>query len=116
MRKLHRTSFEIRHAGGVFPAKPPFPIVAGIVAPKADWSDGLGKSFRECLPDVEEARLDCGCALDHGAFDSFQGSLEIVPAEGALIYFLFRLLGKLQSLGSVPAIDWGVYAGILIGE
>jgi hypothetical protein len=26
------------------------------------------------------------------------GALEVVGADGALIYFLFRLLGKLQSL------------------
>ena len=114
VRRLYRTSIQISHAGGTFPPKPLFPIVAGIVAAKASWSDGLGDTFRECLPGVEESRLDCGCALDHGAFDSFKGKLEIIPAEGALIYFLFRLLGKLQSLGSVPAIDWGSYANILL--
>jgi hypothetical protein len=34
-------------------------------------------------------------------------------ADGALIYFLFRLLGKLQSLGTVTAIDWSAYAAIV---
>jgi hypothetical protein len=57
--------------------------------------------------------LDCGCALKDGAFDSYDNSLRIVPAEGALIYFLFRLLSKLQSIGSVPAIDCAAYASIL---
>lgn len=112
VRKLHRTSVSIAHAGGTFAPKPPFPIVAGIVAPKASWADGMGKSFESALPSGDEA-LDCGCALADGAFDSFGGALQIVPAEGALIYFLFRLLAKLQSLGSVPAIDWAAYAKVV---
>lgn len=112
VRKLHRTSVSIAHAGGTFAAKPPFPIVAGIVAPKASWADGLGVSFKGALPAGDES-LDCGCALEHGSFDSFDGNLQIVPSEGALIYFLFRLLSKLQSLGTVPAIDWSAYAKVI---
>lgn len=59
------------------------------------------------------ARLDCGCALSAGAFDCFGDGLQVVSRDGALIYFLFRFLSKLQSLGSVPAIDWAAYASIL---
>ena len=33
--------------------------------------------------------------------------------EAGLVFFLFRLLGHLQSIGSVPAIDWGAYASVL---
>jgi hypothetical protein len=113
VRKLLRTSTEIYHAGGVFSAKAPFPMVAGIVAPKSSWVDGLGETFLKNLPSTPETRLDCGCALEHGAFDSFNGDLRVIPAAGALIYFLFRLLGKLQSLGTVPAIDWAAYTTIL---
>ena len=113
VRRLHRTSVEIAHAGGLFPAKPLFPIIAGIVAARATWSDGLGASFRENIPEEPDRRLDCGCALEHGAFCAFDGELNVVDRHGALIAFLFRLLGKLQSLGSVPAIDWTAYAGIL---
>lgn len=112
VRKLHRTSVSITHAGGTFAARPPFPILAGIVAPKASWADGLGVSFKNALPAGDDV-LDCGCALEHGTFDSFDGSLQVVPTEGALIYFLFRMLAKLQSLGTVPTIDWGAYAKII---
>lgn len=112
VRKLHRTSVSIAHAGGTYPAKPPFPIIAGIVTSKASWADGLGVSFKAALPVGDEV-LDCGCALNDGAFDSFDGSLQIVPAEGALIYFLFRLLSKLQAQGTVPAIDWAAYAKVI---
>lgn len=114
VRRLKRTSAPILHAGGAYPPKAPFPIVAGLLALRSDWADGLGVAFQGCLPEGNEG-LDCGCALEHGAFDTFNDSraLEIVPREGALIYFLFRLLSKLQSLGTVPAIDWTAYARVL---
>lgn len=113
VRKLLRTSVPIAHAGGVFPAKPLFPLVAGLVAPRSSWADGLGATFQKNLPEPTDEHLDCGCALDDGAFDTFEGSLYIHPSDGALIRFLFRLLSKLQSLGSVPAIDWTAYATVV---
>lgn len=113
VRKLHRTSVRVSHIDGISPPKALFPIVAGIVALKAGWTDGLGTSFTSNLPADQESLLQCGVALEDGAFDSFDENLCIVPKEGALIYFLFRLLGKLQSLGTVPAIDWAAYASII---
>ena len=116
VRRLYRTSVPIAHAGGTYPAKAPFDIVAGIVAAKADWADGLGENFRQNLESlVGDLQLNCGCALAHGSFDTFNpdGSLTVGDAEGALIFFLFRLLGKLQSLGTVPAIDWNAYAKVI---
>ncbi len=112
VRKLKRTSVPIAHAGGVYPAKPLFPIVAGLVAPRSSWADGLGATFQKNLPSDPDELLDCGCALEHGMFDTFDGSLQIYPSEGALIRFLFRVLSKLQSLGTVPAIDWAAYAAV----
>lgn len=113
VRKLLRTSVPIAHAGGVFPAKPLFPIVAGLVAPRSSWAGGLGPTFEKNLPGGAHELLDCGCALADGAFDTFDGSLRVYPSDGALIGFLFRLLSKLQPLGSAPAIDWGAYAAVL---
>lgn len=113
VRRLHRTSVGIAHAGGRYPPKTPFRIAAGLLAPQASWVDGLGKSFKDNLSTDMNRRLDCGCALDHGAFDWFDSKLKIVPAECGLIYFLFRLLSHLQSLGTVPAIDWNAYSKIV---
>ncbi len=113
VRRLHRTSVAITHAGGGFKPREPFPIIAGIVAARSSWADSLGDAFLSNLPAGEDERLDCGCALEGGAFDDFSGALEVVGADGALIYFLFRLLGKLQSLGTVTAIDWAAYASIV---
>ncbi|WP_163850521.1 DUF6602 domain-containing protein [Pseudooceanicola aestuarii] len=113
VRKLHRTSVSIAHAGGKFAPKEPFPILAGIVAARSSWTDGLGKSFSGNLPTSGDEALNCGCALEHGAFDDFDGGVNVTPRDGALVYFLFRLLSKLQSMGTVPAIDWAAYAQIL---
>lgn len=116
VRKLHRTSVSISHAGGKYPPKKPFPILAGIVAARASWADGLGSSFTGNLPSSGDEALNCGCALEHGAFDDSEGILTIAPRDGALVYFLFRLLSRLQSLGTVPAIDWSAYAKIIDDE
>lgn len=113
VRKLHRTSVTIAHAGGTYPAKKPFPIIAGVVAPRSSWADGLRDAFLENLPTAEMDRLDCGCALEHGAFDLVDDAVRIFPAQGALIAFLFRLLDRLQGLGTVPAIDWQAYGRIV---
>lgn len=113
VRRLRRTSIEITHAGGVYAARALFPIVAGILGARADWSDGLGDNFRRNLPTIPDEQLQCGCALKHGMFDVFDGSLKVGGSDGALMHFLFRLLSKLQSLGSVPAVDWAAYAKVI---
>ena len=115
VRKLHRTSVKIVHAGGEFPAKALFPIVAGIIASRIDWAEGFAaEAFRQNFDSLTEAeRLDCGLAVSGSVFDIYTGAIEIGPAGQALAYFLFRLLGKLQSLGTVPAIDWNAYAAAL---
>lgn len=113
VRRLHRTSVAITHAGGRHDPRPPIPIVAGILAQRADWTDGLGPTFGRNLPKDGPASLDCGCALEHGAFDTFDGALRTFGREGGLVTFLFRLLARLQSVGTVPAIDWSAYARIL---
>ena len=118
VRNLERTSIPIKHAGGEFPAKPLFPIVSGIVAADIDWTDGFNsKSFVENLNSLTDAAvLDCGLALAGGCFDLFGKALILGPETNTLAYFLFRLLEKLQSLGTVPAIDWNKYASVISEE
>lgn len=117
VRALQRTSVGIPHAGGVYPPKPLFDIVAGIVATDIEWSDGLGAAFERNYAELTDLnKLDCGLAVSGGCFDAFStdGVLNYGPTDNSLIYFLFRLLQKLQSLGTVPAIDWNAYAAQLI--
>ncbi|MCX4192814.1 DUF6602 domain-containing protein [Methylophaga sp. OBS1] len=115
VRTLRRTSVPIRHAGGEYPSKAHFPIVAGIVAPTVDWRGGLdAKAFRSALEALKDKEaIDCGVGLISGAFDSFSGDLILKNGENSLIYFVFRLLQQLQSMGTVPAVDWNSYATVL---
>ncbi len=113
VRRMHRTSVSIAHAGGFYKPKDPFPILAGLLAPRADWLDGLGESFRRNITSDNSSMLDCGCALEHGSFDFYDGELAIAKEQGALMFFLFRLLSRLQSLGTVSAIDWAAYGRIV---
>jgi len=118
VRILERTSVPIPHAGGEYPPKPLFPIIAGIVATSVDWVEGLGgESFSANLAALNGTRLlDCGLALSDRAFDTFGGNLVVTCTDGSLVAFLFRLLQRLQSLGTVPAIDWNRYASVLGGS
>lgn len=114
VRKLQRTSKEITYAGGKYEPRPPIPIIGGILAYESDWVPGLGAPFIQCLESIDEAaRLDIGCAVTSGAFNitypDGKVQVEVSREELALVYFLFRLLGRLQQVGTVPAIDYDSY-------
>lgn len=63
------------------------------------------------LPDT--SRISVPVALENGCFNSHDGELRVVTEQGALMFFLFRLLSRLQALGTVPAIDWAAYSRII---
>lgn len=115
VRKLKRTSGQVVHVDGVSKPKSLFNIIAGIVASKLEWADGFeGMPFQENFSSLKDMQtLDCGLAVSGGCFDVFEGKLKIKPAENCLAFFLFGLLKQLQSLGTVPAIDWDSYADAL---
>ncbi len=116
VRKLNRTSEKFRHIGGTS-EKEHFPILAGIVTVKATWGGGLNSNgFRSCqaqLSQDEGTRLDCGLVLNDLSFDTFDPNkgLTLSPnTENSLAFFIFRLLSKLQSMGTAPAANWQAYA------
>lgn len=116
VRKLHRTSLPIKHAGGEFPAKPPHHILGGLVTLACDWSPPFGEAFRKSISALaDDGRLDMGCAVQHGVFDVKYApheppaiAAELSPASLAL--FLLRLIARLQSIATVPCIDVLAYA------
>ncbi len=113
VRRLHRTSVPIPHAGGTYQAKKHFEIIAGILAAEVEWVDGFkGKFLEHHVELVGDHRLDCGLAVSGACFDVFspEGEYTFGPEDNSLVFFLFRFLQKLQSLGTVPAIDWNAYA------
>jgi hypothetical protein len=113
VRKLHRTSLPIPHAGGTFPAKPLIPILGGILTFESDWSPALGKAFLTALTTSDPAdRLNIGCVAAHGyfTFDKDGASYEIHKGGKPATAFLLRLISDLQFSGTVPMIDVQAYS------
>ena len=119
VRRLHRTSLPIPHAGGTFSAKPPIPILGGILALESDWSPALGNSFDKAL-DVGsgDQRLNIGCVAAHGHFqyDDKNACYKICNEAKAATAFLFALISRLQFSGTVPMIDINAYGDWLIKD
>jgi hypothetical protein len=113
VRKLKRTSVDIYTADRKIPAKQHFEIVAGILAIEVDWTEGFGsKAFRNVHESLTgERAIDCGFAAKSASFDTFAEAraYTLGPTDNALAFFAFRLLSKLQSLATAPAVDWKVY-------
>jgi hypothetical protein len=49
VRRLHRTSLPIPHAGGTFPPKTLQHIIGGLLTLESDWSPGLGEPLSRAL-------------------------------------------------------------------
>jgi hypothetical protein len=119
VRRLHRTSTPIVHAGGIYPPKRPLNILAGVVSLDSTWRPPLGAGLVSALSALAEAeRIDLGCTLRHGSFavEYKKSSKPVAQASGhkeALITFLITLLSRLQDLGTVPALDFSAYARVL---
>ena len=130
VRRLNRTSVEIYHAGGKHPPKKHFTILGGLIAYEAEWKDGLdSKSFKNAFSAFEgDKKVDCCLAISpkgrevektakgvikSGSFDIYDEAPCFVKKEPILIHFIFRLLYKLQNLGTVSAIDWCKYLKFL---
>lgn len=111
VRALHRTSVDIHTANGAWGAKNHFDILAGILAIDVSWKDGFGDTFRRNHENLSpDSILDCGFAASGACFDIFDGCYRNGPESNALAYFAFRLLSKLQTMATVPAVDWMAYA------
>jgi hypothetical protein len=118
VRVLNRTSVNIIHAGGEYLPKPLFAIISGIIATNVEWVEGFSSpSFIENHQLLSGDRsIDCGLSVSGDCFDIFEEDLKIGPTQNSLAYFIFRLLQKLQELGTVPAIDWNKYALVMSDE
>lgn len=120
VRTLTRTSAAIPHAGGIYKAKEPAPIIGGLLTLSCGWVDPFGKSFEAAVANWSDAghRLDLGCAAARGAFaTNDDGTIgEVWPEEDrALVWFVTRLLARLQMVATVPAIDIVRWASEALG-
>ena len=113
VRRLHRTSLSIPHAGGIYKPKQLIPILGGILTFESDWSPAFGKSLINALEGGDaDGRLDQGCIAAHGYFslDPQTNGYEMVPGGKPATAFLFKLISQLQFNGTVPMIDVDAYA------
>jgi hypothetical protein len=118
VRKLLRTSAPIPWANGVNPPKKPFQIIGGLLAMKASWADGLGKTFKKQLVAWKaDEELDLVLTASSGFSDRFATDhLTTAKGDGTLIQGLFRLLAALRDRATVTAIDWQRYESVLATE
>ncbi len=112
VRRLHRTSLPIPHAGGTYPAKPLIPILGGVLTFESEWSPPLGNALDAVLrEDPADDRLQLGCVAAHGTFSfnkdtgGYSYEQDCKPATA----FLFNLISRLQFSGTVPMIDVQAY-------
>lgn len=120
VRRLHRTSIPIHWAGkDPIAPKPPIDPIAGLITAKMEWSGGFDQTFKNCLAQLNgDTRIDCGLAVEGHSFDIYNGpdKMTFGPKDNALVFFLFRLLKRLQTFATVPAADWSAYAAQLAHE
>lgn len=121
VRRLHRTSVDVPHAGGVYAPVPPKRIIGGILTRRSAWHPPFGGSFVAAVTeghqvdqDGMDGGIDIGCVVESGGYLVTAATDDAVVAEHsdpstALIYFVMRLLRLLQVLGSAPAIDYDAY-------
>ncbi len=115
VRKLHRTSIDIHHAQGVAPAKPPQPIVGGLLCLESDWSPAFGQPFHENMKAFDpDSRLDFVCSVKHGVaeLDHTQANptIDVTLNNAPLAFLLLRLIARLQNMATVPCLDVMAYA------
>ena len=113
VRRLHRTSLPIPHAGGVFAAKPPIPIYGGLLTFESEWNPPIGAPFEKALnADLADGRLELGCIASHGHFyfDKAASQYHFIAESKPATAFLFKLISMLQFSGTVPMIDVDAYA------
>jgi hypothetical protein len=113
VRRLHRTSLPIPHAGGTFPPKALIPILGGLLTFESDWNPPLGEPLEQVLSAAnDEDRLNLGCVAAHGhfAFDNGTRKYQFTGEGRPATAFLFNLISLLQFSGTVPMIDVQAYA------
>jgi hypothetical protein len=112
VRRLHRTSLPIPHAGGVYPPKPLQHILGGLLTFESDWSPGLGEPLVSALASgPPDGKLDLGCVAAHGLFSCGpDGCASIAPIPKPATTFLLELIARLQEIATVPMIDVRAYA------
>jgi hypothetical protein len=87
---------------------------------ECSWAGGLADHLRDALARLPTgAGLDLGCALQAGSYEvpeGGEGDPETSGGDTALIFFVLRLLKRLQGMATVPAIVYDDYASVLASD
>ena len=111
VRRLHRTSLPIPHAGGTYEPKTPMPILGGVLTFESDWSPPLGDALHKALLSGDPlSHLDLGCVAAHGMFYRSEDKVMFAAEKKPATAFLLELIARLQELATVPMIDVRAYA------
>lgn len=118
MRELTRTTVSIAHVEGISPPKPPIPILGGLLTTRSGWASLEGKAAVNAVLGLSGTRqVDIGCALRGVAFNRIDESSTTLPEYSepgmSLMFFLVRLFGRLQKVGTVAAVDIDAYMDAL---
>jgi hypothetical protein len=121
VRRLQRTSHSFGWAGGTLDGHGGFEPLGGILCTTSAWSPAFGDPFRKYCKEIEPlGRLDIGCVLGHGAFDTPDRNepdkVIVSDPSVTLVTFLLTLLRRLQVLGSAPALDYTAYEEWVRGQ
>lgn len=122
LRRLHRTSLPIKHAGGKFEPKKPERILGGLLCLESNWNPPFGEPLEDAIKRLPgDGRLDIGCAVQHGifevAYNDFEPPVLTAKLTGcSLALFVLRLIARLQDMATVPCLDVMAYARCLQDE
>lgn len=123
VRKLHRSSAPIIHAGGEHPPKVLHEIVGGLLTTGCDWQSPVTTNVVKYINGCTKTeRLDVVCSINNSTFivdnnifvpgykADVKYPIRYCTGENVLIFLLLNVLKKLQDIGTVPAIDFSQYA------
>lgn len=115
VRRLHRTSLPIPHAGGTYPPKPLPRIFGGILTLESEWKPALGDPLLAALKGADsQSVLDLGCIAAHGTFIRDGADYALRAEKKPATAFLFELIAQMQASATVPMIDVRAYAQWLL--
>ncbi len=112
VRNLKRTSLGLIIGGERKPARQPHEILAGLLTTTSDFSPAIADTALKGLAEnTDKGLLNLSCSAEHGLihYDTEKQRFSADSVGSPTAVFLFTLMGLLQDLGTVPAIDFAVY-------
>ncbi|HAL30692.1 MAG TPA: hypothetical protein DCP20_08270 [Coriobacteriia bacterium] len=108
------------NSSGKMKAAPLKHILGILLADRSGWNTPLGNPLTKVLGALTRTqRIDLACAVDAVGLSVAWGDAGVAPTvkqvggAHALIGFFSELITKLQEVGTVAAIDYDAYTGML---